>query len=391
MDLNKLRNFDLQSFLNDDEKHNIFRLKKEYGNLSPILADQLTIYKQAATKLPLFAEKYCYFNKKSFEQSSSERAAQYKATLFSGNSVLDLTGGLGVDDWAFAKTFKKVISIDKESSLNELVRINFEKLGITNAERLNADAYEFIKTDASYDLIYIDADRRSSAKKAVTPENSEPNVLRILPRLFELSANILIKLSPLIDITYLIKILPGIKDIQVVSVDNEVKEVLVLLHKDQQDKTRIHAAELSGNETVKLFSPAAGTKIKIDVSDTGKYFYEPAASIIKAGLVNEYAAINGLNTISKNSVFLTGNVEIKDFIGRQFIIITQMQFGKSLLKKYLKEFNIVKANVSCRIFPVKEEEIKKSFGLNDGGDEYLFLTTGSEKQKIFFHCRKLIH
>ena len=391
MDLNKLRNFDLQSFLNDDEKHNIFRLKKEYGKLSPILADQLTIYKQAATKLPLFAEKYCYFNKKSFEQSSSERAAQYKATLFSGNSVLDLTGGLGVDDWAFAKTFKKVISIDKESSLNELVRINFEKLGITNAERLNADAYEFIKTDASYDLIYIDADRRSSAKKAVTPENSEPNVLRILPRLFELSANILIKLSPLIDITYLIKILPGIKDIQVVSVDNEVKEVLVLLHKDQQDKTRIHAAELSGNETVKLFSPAAGTKIKIDVSDTGKYFYEPAASIIKAGLVNEYAAINGLNTISKNSVFLTGNVEIKDFIGRQFIIITQMQFGKSLLKKYLKEFNIVKANVSCRIFPVKEEEIKKSFGLNDGGDEYLFLTTGSEKQKIFFHCRKLIH
>lgn len=390
-DIDNIKNFDLKSFINDSSKHNVFGLKKEYGSLSVILAEQLTVYKKAFSKLPIFAENYCFFTKKSYEQSSSERTAVYKSTLFSGKTLLDLSAGLGVDDWAFSKTFGSVISIDNDMALNELVRINFEKLGITNVIRIDADAYDFIKTGSVYDLIYIDADRRISAKKTITLESSEPDILKILPRLFELSESILIKLSPLIDITYLLKTLPGIKDIRVVSVSNEVKEVLVLLNKSWRVKTEIHAVELAVNETVKSFSSSAGTQTKVNVSDKGKYFYEPSASIIKAGLVNEYAAVNGLNAVSKNSVFLTGNVEIKDFMGRQFMIIAQMQFGKSTLKKYLKDRNITSANISCRNFPVKEEGIKKAFGLNDGGEEYLFFTTGIGMKKLFYHGRKLKH
>lgn len=390
-DFNNIKNFDLKSFLTGSAGINIFNLKKEYSSLSVILAEQIEVYKKAASKLPVFTGNYCFFIKKSFEQASSERTALYKSTLFSGKTVLDLTGGLGVDDWAFSKSFESVISVDKDKILNELARINFEKLGLTNIKRIDADAYDFIKTSTVYDMIYADADRRSAVKRAVTLDSSEPNVLKILPRLSEITSKILLKLSPMIDITYLLKSLPGIKDIYIISVSNEVKEVLALIHNNRDERISIHAIELGSNNKVKQFSAATGEKVKVNASDTGKYFYEPSVSIIKAGLVNEYAALNGLDPISENSVFLSGNVEIKDFIGRQFLIITQMTFGKSAIKKYLKEYNIVKANVSCRSFPVKEEEIKKRFGLPDGGDEYLFFTAGPEKQKMFYHCRKLKH
>jgi len=387
-DHDKLKNFDLQSFLNDTAKHNIFRLKKEYGSLGPVLADQLLLYKKATLKLPFFAEKYCFFTKKSFEQSSSERAAIYKSSLFSGGKMLDLTGGLGTDDWSFSKSFKKIISIDKDPGLNELVKINFEKIDIKNVTRLDADAYEYIKADNSFDLVYIDADRRGSAKKAVTLDSSEPNVLLILDRLFELTSIVLLKLSPLIDIIYLCKTLPGIKDIHVVSIDNEVKETLTILQREHSGQTTVNAVDLIKDKPNRIFSSITGKQTKTEISDEGQYFYEPSGSLIKAGLVNEYAAANGLNTVSHNSVFVTGNEYVNDFIGRIFIVISRIEFSKSVIKKYLKDNSITKANVSCRNFPVKEDEIKKLFGLRDGGENYLFFTTGKDKQKLMYHCRK---
>jgi hypothetical protein len=311
--------------------------------------------------------------------------------LFSGKTLLDLSAGLGVDSWAFSKSFDSVISIDIDKELNSVARINFDKLEIKNVTRIDADAYDFIKKDAAYDLIYADADRRSTSKKSIALDSSEPDVITILPRLFELTNNILLKLSPLIDINYLVKSLHYINDIYVISVNNEVKEILVLLKKNTEEKPLIHAVELAGKDITKQFSEIYASQTSGIILVNGKYFYEPAASVIKAGLVNDYAELNGLNHIAKNSVFLTGNVEIKDFIGRQFVIIHQMPFGKSALKKYFKEYGIVKANVSCRSFPVNEDEIKKSFGLSDGGDEYMFFTTGSDKQKLFYHCRKLQH
>jgi len=388
-DPDKLRNFDLQSFLNDLRKHNIFVLKKKYGNISRLLADQLLIYKKAADKLPFFADKCCYFTKKGFEQSSSEQTAIYKSALFSGEIMLDLTGGLGVDDWAFAKTFKKIISVEKDPMLNELVRINFEKLGVTNIERLDTDTCEYIKKNNFFDLIYIDADRRASVKKAITLENSEPDILDIISRLFQLSNFVLLKLSPLIDITYLKRKLANIMVIHAVSVNNEVKEVLATLQKDYRENTIINAVDLIKNKPEKIFT-SFGEKSETIISDQGKYLYEPSASIIKAGLVNEYAAINGLNAISHNSVFLTGNNHVKDFMGRAFAVTTKILFSKSAVKKYLKNNGIVKVNVSCRNFPVKEDMIKKIFGLKDGGEEYLFFTSGNDKQKLMFHCKKIL-
>jgi THUMP domain-containing protein len=389
MDYEQIRDFDLEKFLADTVLHNEFKLRKMYGKLGSFLAEQPAIYKKAKEKLPELAKKWCFFTKKSFEQASGSIAARYKSGLFSGNVMLDLTGGLGADDYAFANSFNKIISLDNDKFLNAIVRINFGKLGVKNIERIDADAYDYIKNDNYFDLVYLDADRRSSPKKSINLEGSEPDILKIIGRLFELTPSVLLKLSPLIDITYLRRVLDNIKDILVISVKNEIKELLVTLVNECVPETIINAVDLGKEEAVKVFSVKANSSVDLQPSDTGKYFYEPSVSIIKAALVSDYAVSKNLNQVSVNSVFLIGNTCHQDFMGRVFEIISRVEFGKSAVKKYLKGNCISKANVSCRNFPVKENEIKKTLGIKDGGDEYLFFTTGINKQKLLFHCRKV--
>lgn len=389
-DLNKdnLLSFDLKSFLSTYTEKDVLKLKRLFPEGYILLSEQLKLYPKAAEKLPTFAKNYCYFTTKSYEQSSSERLAEYKAGLYSGEMMIDLTGGLGVDDRAFSKSFKKVISVDIDEKLNELVRINFQKLGIKNIERITADSNQFIQQKIHADLVYIDADRRTGNKRSVTLEDAEPPVLEILPGLFRISTNVLLKLSPLIDITYLIKALPYVEKIIVISLDNEVKEVLTLLNKDFHGEIIIEAVDISKNDERK-YSAKYGLKAEPGITPTGKYFYESAASVIKAGLVNNYTAENELNVIYKNGVYLLTDSIHNNFFGRGFEVVEQFSFSKSAVKKYLEHNKITKANVAKRNFPLSADEIKKLFKITDGGEEYLFFTQSQSKEKLFFHCRKL--
>ncbi len=308
--------------------------------------------------------------------------------MFKGELLIDLTGGLGIDDWAFSKSFNKVISVDNDFMLNELVRINFRKLKLKNIERIDSDSVQFIQQDLKADLIYIDADRRVKNNKSVTLEDSEPPVLKTLGRFFEISANILLKLSPLIDITYLAKSLHNIEKILVVSSDNEVKEVLVHLNCSYSGTARIKAVDIS-KYGLKEYSSFFSDNSKPKISTNGNYFYEPANSIIKSGLVNSYAAPLKLETISKNGVYLLGNIYINDFFGRAFEVITQFPFSKSRFLEYIKDSKISKGNLSKRNFPLTVYELKKLVKIKDGGDDYFFFTQDTAKQKLVYHCRKL--
>lgn len=390
-DLNKdnLLSFDLKSFLGTYTEKDVLKLKRLFPEGYILLSEQLKLYPKAAEKLPTFAKNYCYFTTKSYEQSSSERLAEYKAGLYSGEMMIDLTGGLGVDDRAFSKSFKKIISVDIDDKLNELVRINFHKLGIKNIERITADSGQFIQQKIHSDLVYIDADRRTGNKRSVTLEDAEPPVLKILQELFRISTNVLLKLSPLIDITYLIKALPCIEKIIVISLDNEVKEVLTLLNKEHQGEAIIGAVDISKNNERK-YSAKYSLKAEPKIASAGTYFYEPAPSIIKAGLVNSYTVVNQLNAISKNGIYLLSDSIHNNFFGRSFVIIEQFPFSKSSVKKYLQLNKITKANVAKRNFPLTVDEIKKLLKITDGGEEYLFFTQSHSKEKLFFHCRKLL-
>lgn len=389
--------FSLKSFLEEHEKSNIESsnfvtgLRKSYGQYTAFLIEQLKIYRKAKDKLPAHANHYCLFTSKSYEQSSSESLAEFKKKRFSGKSLLDLTGGLGIDDWAFSKSFNEVVSVDNDTKLNEIARYNFRQMGINNVIRTDSDAYNFIKQDLHFDMAYLDSDRRvnQSGRKSVTLHESEPSILKLQERLFEICGSVLLKISPLADIKYLSGYLTNIKKVYVVSLYNEVKEILVWLNKSAEEKIEITAIDINKTGLETEFASGISHLLHTQYTNNGKYLYEPANALIKSGLTADYAKVNGIMTIAKNSIYMLSDKLIKNYFGRKFEIVAKIQFSKSKIKEYLKINGIIKANVSKRNFALAVSEIIKLFSLGDGGNDYLFFTTDAEKQKLMFHCRKV--
>ncbi|MBZ0202017.1 MAG: hypothetical protein K8I03_03265 [Ignavibacteria bacterium] len=386
---NTLLNLNLKSLLEEYSGRNSLALKKKFPEHYKLISEQLSIYPKAIKKLPVFTSLGCFLTAKSYEQSSSEPLAEYKARLFKGDVFLDLSGGLGIDDIAFSRSFNSVVSIDRDPALNELVRTNLEIMGIRNVTRIDSTAEEFIKNGLSASLIYIDADRRTTAKRSIRLEESTPPVLLMSDRLFEISQTILLKLSPLIDIPYILRALRGISEIRVISLENEVKEVLVLLERGHSNLPAIHAIELMQGKQDMVFSADVSVHTEPGTDDNGIFFYEPSASLIKAGLSLEYASKKGLTPVSRNGIYLMGYELLDDFFGRSFKVISKFDFGKSAVKNYLRAKHISKANVARRNFPENVDEIRRVFKILDGGDDYLFFTTGNNNRKLFYHCKKI--
>ncbi len=385
---NKLLTFDLQSFLEKYKGSAVLNLKNKFPSMYKILSEQIKNYPKAFKKMPIFTANYCYLTSKSYEQSSGEALAKYKSMLINGNILIDLTAGLGIDDIAFSKNFKKVISVDPDQELNLLSEINFSKLGISNIQRFTSKADEYIKNDFKADIIYIDPDRRISnnENRAVTLHNSSPDILLLLNRLFEISSVILLKLSPLIDIKYIKNKLKNIQWIRVVSLAGEVKEILVLLNSLYSGKTNIIAVDVkpTGRYTEYLHTG----KYKSS-SINNIYFIAAGAAIIKAGVLNEYGKENGFCRLNKTSPYFTADKLPAKLIGRAFRILHFDEFSKSVFRKYISERELFKANISCKGFYTKPDDIKKIFGLKDGGSEYFFFILTDRKEKMFYHCHTI--
>lgn len=369
----------------------IHYLKKEYGDFYPFIANQLLLLEKAKKKLPKWTEAGCFFTQKSLEQCSSPALATFKASLFSGHILLDLSGGLGVDDVGFSRVFKQVVSIDPDAELNQLVQMNLRKLHVKNVTRITDTAENYLTHNPqTVDAIYVDADRRSSNQtKSSLLKDSTPDVLGLMPSLLNQANQVLLKLSPLIDITYLWNTFENIQHIYVAGVQNEVKEVLVLLHKQalssRENITAIQLTEAGGVE----YKVTGEVMTKVEsVELAGEWFYEPSNMVIKAGLSRGLALKHGLVLLAKNSHFMIGKVYIEGYFGRTFKIITAMPFGKSGIKNYLRQQKITKANVSVRNFVNGVDEIRKTFDIKDGGEDYLFFTTNAAGDKLFYHCRK---
>ena len=389
-------NFNLENFIvnhiNDDKWKLTLKIKSNLSNTlnANLLVETVSNYKKALHKVPTLASKYCWLPTKSYEQASSELTAFYKSKFENGNCILDLCGGLGVDDIAFAKQFEKVISLDADEELNEIVKWNFKKLNIKNIERISIFAETYIKTNnVVFDMVYMDADRRPGGNlKSFKLEDCTPNIIQILPTVKQFTDKLLIKLSPLVDIDYCKTVLQNIIEIHIVAVKNEVKEILLFLNFNSMVEPKIKAINIINKDFIQQFE-----YIKINNSEIANwveplYFFEPNASIIKANLSANYAESLGLKMLAENSHFFVGKSMSNNFMGRTFRIIHTCIFSKSYLTNYLKENKINKANISRRNFPINEAEIAKQFNIKDGGEEYLFFTQNSIGEKLFFHCRK---
>jgi 16S rRNA G966 N2-methylase RsmD len=349
----------------------------------------------------------------SVEQSSSEITAKFKANLVSGETLIDLTGGLGVDIAYMSKNFKKAIYFEQKADLLNVTKYNFEQLGIENVEFVEGNSVDYLTTNAGWQLhwgfnpasieglwIYLDPHRRDdTGSKVVRLQDCEPNILAIKDLLFEYTDNILLKASPMLDIDLAISDLGNVSQVYVVAVENEVKEVLFHIQNknagrvlnpasvENTDKVVLNAINLTKSYSTTLsFTKSEEKNASIKLGLPKQYLYEPNAAIMKSGAFRFIAQHFDLQKIAPHSHLYTSLELAENFQGRIFKIIAVCKLDKKEISKHLTD---KKANITIRNFPLTVQQIRDKLKLSDGGNVYLFATTDSQNQKIVIVCRKV--
>ncbi|ANW94895.1 SAM-dependent methyltransferase [Wenyingzhuangia fucanilytica] len=354
---------------------------------TPELVEQIEAKKKCDKKLPNWykTDNIYYPNKLNIEQTSSEATAQFKSSLISGNTIIDVTGGFGVDCYAFSKHFNSVKHCELNSDLSAIVNHNFQQLEVKNITTVDGNGIDYIlNNNISYDWIYIDPSRRNDIKgKVFLLEDCLPNVPLHLKDLLEKSQQILIKNSPLMDITSCVQELQFVKEIHIIALHNEVKEVLVFIEKDHANEITIKATNL-GKET-QSFEFTYLQDYDYELSLPLKYLYEPNSAILKSGGFSAVANQFRLGKLHQHSHLYTSD-DLIDFPGRQFEILEVLSYNK---KELLKRLPLKKANITTRNFKESVANIRKKTGIKDGGDIYLFFTTNKKEEQIVLLSKKI--
>jgi len=386
-------NIEIQEFINSNlnSKTTSLLLKgTTFHNVeTKEIIEQIEAKKRCEHKLPTWfnCKSIYYPNKLNIEQTSSELTAEYKLSLINGKSIIDLTGGFGVDSYYFSKQIKEVTHCEIDKNLSEIVVHNFKILKATSINVLNCDGIQFlIKNDQNYDWIYVDPSRRHESKgKVFFLKDCLPNVPEQIDTLFEHSNNIMIKTSPLLDISIGISELKYVKDIHVVAVNNEVKELLWILEQDNENNIKITTINLKkNNNDAFVFELSDEAESEVLYSEPLSYLYEPNAAILKSGAFKIVSSQLKVFKLHVNTHLYTLDKFI-DFPGRQFKIDKVLPYSKQALKSMA----IKKANMSTRNFPETVEQLRKKFKITEGGNTYLFFTTNIKNEKIVIICSKV--
>ena len=408
----------------------------------PFLLDQLAGWQTARTKLPSWAanEDILYPPHLSMEQCSSEQTAEYKARLvarlvgvdnlvssdlnndccrpsagektipkqqenhvrnsFEG-SFCDLTGGFGVDFSFIAHSFKRAIYVEQQENLCELARHNFHALGLTQAEVVNDDGTTYLHQLDHVSVLFLDPARRNEqGGKTVLISDCTPDVLALEEELLEKADTVVIKLSPMLDwhraVDELNRLSNVVREVHIVSVRNECKELLLVLQRTKDEKDDKMATEKAlqvfcvNDESIVSYSldEALSTSQRLlsAVPKAGQYLYEPNASLMKAGCFALLTARYPLSALSLNSHLFVSDETIDDFPGRKFEITAVSSFNKKELRRSLS--GIDKANLAVRNFPMSVADLRKRLKIKEGGNVYLFATTDAESNHLLFVCKK---
>ncbi|WP_313777732.1 MULTISPECIES: THUMP-like domain-containing protein [Flavobacteriaceae] len=353
------------------------------------LAEQLEAKKKSKDKLPTWfsAPKIYYPNKLNIEQTSSELTAQYKANLINGKSLVDVTGGLGVDTYFFSKKIDIVFHCEINTELSKIAAHNFDILGQKNIKCIPEDGIAYLKKiPEEFDWIYIDPSRRNDVKgKVFLLQDCLPNLPEQLDNLFEKSKNILVKTSPLLDIKQGLQELDFVKEIHVVSVKNEVKELLFILEHDFSGDVLLKTINLLPNsQEVFNFELEKEKEAIVELDTPKEYLYEPNAAILKSGGFKSVGNYFGLKKLHLHSHLYTASTFV-DFPGRVFSVLEIIPYSKTNLKKFARN----KANITTRNFPIPVTELRKKHNIKDGGEVYLFFTTSEKDTLVVLDCRKV--
>lgn len=359
---------------------------------------QIAGYQIAEKKVPLWAQTagIRYPQHLSMEQCSSEVTARYKASLVSGDTLTDLTAGWGVDCSFLARNFRCADYVERQETLCRIAAHNFPLLGLPHVRIHCADAVEYLQSMEPVDCLFLDPARRDShGGKTVAIAECEPDVCRLEPLLVEKGKTVMIKLSPMLDMASALRDLQYVRRIHVVSVNNECKELIILLRKapDEEEAAAgeviISCEQVVNNSVHQHFQftfseeKSAGCPLAESV---GNYLYEPGASLLKAGPYRLLATRYGVEKLHPNSHLYTSS-GLVDFPGRRFRVTAVSGFGKKDLKVLLE--GVEKANLTVRNFPSSVAELRKKLKLKEGGDTYLFATTLASGEKVLIRGEKV--
>ena len=336
----------------------------------PRLVGQIKARQKLKDKMPQWVanERVFFPPALALEQSSSEDTAHFKASLLHGK-VVDLTGGMGLDSYAFAQTGCDVEYIERQEELAKITAYNHSVLKAGKIQHHTGDSLNWLSESAElFDFLYVDPARRDGAgNKVVLLKDCEPNALELIPFINE-KTSLLIKTSPLLDLNRATKELQGVEKIYIVCVKNEVKELLFLKTSQSSEDPTIEVIELSQADSLLFKGKKSIESASIcDFCPVSNYLYEPHAGVLKAGFFKSVG--KGLQKIAPNTHLYTSMELHTNFAGRTFEVLAEGPLEKKWIKMVLPAG---KANISTRNFPINADEIRKKFQLKDGGELTLF-------------------
>ncbi|MDR1738302.1 MAG: class I SAM-dependent methyltransferase [Candidatus Symbiothrix sp.] len=329
----------------------------------------------------------------SLEQCSSETTARHKAACVSGTSLVDLTGGFGVDTAFLAPDFFHVVYVEKDPHLAAVAQHNFAVLGLKNITTHCGDCLDFLRTMPSVDCIYMDPARRTAAgKKAFRIEDCEPDILKMSDLLLEKAARVVVKLSPMLDIAAAEKALPKLAEIHIVSVDNECKELLLFLERKAPEKSPFvrcvnYLKNASQPQSFGYYPKDYLAVGQAFAAQPQTYIYEPNSSLMKAACFAPLSLHYALQPLHPDSHLLTSEQLVADFPGRIFRVEAVFSMSKNDLKTHLSD--MAQANITTRNFPLSANELQKKLKLKDGGTSYLLATTLSNGKHVLIRAAKV--
>ena len=391
IDLEMLLQKEVQKFIIDNDKSSLSKLafqKNPFPSIDyKVLLNQIESRSKAKNKLPTWfqTENIIYPSKISVEQTSSEITANYKSKIVEGTSLIDLSGGFGVDDYYFSKKINKVTHCEINKELSEIVSHNFNQLNVT-INCIFGDSSETLEQNNSiYSWIYIDPSRRNDAKgKVFMLKDCTPNVPELQDFYYNYSNNILIKTAPILDIKAGLLELINVKNIHIVAVDNEVKELLWEIEKEYNGQITVKTINFNKDKQEK-FDFIFDNENNSNFSLPKKYLYEPNAAIMKSGGFSIVGERHNLYKLHTHSHLFTSD-ECIDFPGRVFEIEKIVDYSKTDMKEHLEN---QKANITTRNFTDTVENIRKKWKIKDGGNSYCFFTTDRNENKIVLICTKI--
>jgi len=362
--------------------------KEICGYSANFVADQIEARQLYRKRFPrLCADPLTIFPPKlNLEQSSSEATADAKAEFMlretgRARCIIDLSAGFGVDALAMSNISDKIVLAEPDEKIRAVAEANFARLipGKYSFDPLPAE--EFLNSfKDSADWIYLDPSRRKSGRKVYSLEDSSPDPVALTNQMLSIAGNVLIKTSPMLDIAEVMRKWNCIKNILIVSVSNECREVLYHLTTLTQNDPLITCINIKQDKKeVFSFRQTEEASSKAQYSDPLKYIFEPNTSVLKAGAFRLIAGRYGIFKMAPHTQLYTSEKIISDFPGRIFEVIRPLE----------KSDAGIKANIISRNHPMTTDDIASKFKVKDGGDD--FIIAGSDQQHKFLLLTRKIN